>query len=156
MVLKLKFWQTVYVLFHLVLFHFGKPFSTFLVTFQLMVQSKWSSHGTPSAKPMKNRRNVNDFGLPASRLGHLWVPSEKHLCDPRRPQKQTESHLKMTVGHFRSPGSFSSGFKGLLKDPWRVFWTCHGCFLQFHSSSWCCLGNFLLVQIVFSMFNRPV
>ena len=128
MCLKLTVWQRVHVLFDLVLLHFGTPFSTFLVTFWLMVQSKCSSHSIPFSKPMKQPRNINDFGPPAGRPGHLWVLSGRHLCDPKRPQEQTESHMKVTFGHSRSPKSSSSGFQGILKGLWRVFWTPPGFF----------------------------
>ena len=110
----------------------------------------------PLLNLMKNQWKINDVGSPAGRLGHLWVLSGRHVCDPRKPQEQTESHMKVASGHFRSPESSSSCFKGLLKGLWRVLWTCRGCFWGSHLSSWCCLGNFFLVQIVFLFSNRRV
>ncbi len=93
----------------------------------------WSNQNVPLTAYLflnlwKKKRNINDFGPPTSRPGHLWVLSGRHLCDPKRPQKQTESHLKVTSGHSRSPKSSSSGFQSILKGLWRVFWTSRGFF----------------------------
>jgi hypothetical protein len=59
---------------------------------------------------MKNQRKINDFGSPAGRLGHLWVLSGRHVCDPRKPRKQTEGQVvAVFVGHIRYTGWARNG-----------------------------------------------